>query len=265
MATDVAGNDALTDGDPGSADDADAPEPRSGRLRGWLHFTLPGCWGAVLFAALSFTPSLLPRGGFIQGLVCGITASIGYGLGVLGAWLWRAFADREPRAPKPSSWRALLIGGGVLLVVALRPRPVLAARDPEPHGGDGVQHRPRRPVALRRRVLLRRCSSLIGRGIRRVYHWVADLLSRRFGRRAAARRAGSSCPTTDLPRHQRHPARRSRERHGRGLLGRGTPSRRRAWSSPRPASGSGGPGSMVSWDSLGREGRTFTGVGPHGE
>src|SRR4051812_20086380 len=117
MATDVAGNDALTDGDHGWVDEADALERRSGRLRRLLHFTLPGCWGAVLFAALSFTPSLLPRGGFIQGLVCGITASIGYGLGVLGAWLWRAFADREPREPRSSSWRALFIGGGVLLVV----------------------------------------------------------------------------------------------------------------------------------------------------
>src|SRR3954467_12387933 len=98
---------------------AGAPEvaPARGRVLGLLHFTLPGCWGAVLFAALSFTPSLLPRGGFIQGLVCGITASIGYGLGVLGAWLWRAFADREPREPRSSSWRALFIGGGVLLVV----------------------------------------------------------------------------------------------------------------------------------------------------
>ena len=30
---------------------------------------LPGCWGALIFACLSFTPSLLPRGGIVQGLV----------------------------------------------------------------------------------------------------------------------------------------------------------------------------------------------------
>ena len=50
----------------------------------WRGYTLPGCWGALFFACLSFTPSLLPRSGLVQGLVCGITAAIGYGLGVLG-------------------------------------------------------------------------------------------------------------------------------------------------------------------------------------
>src|SRR6476661_10687923 len=184
MATDVAGNDALTAGDHGSVDEADGLERRPGRLRGWLHFTLPGCWGGVLFAALSFTPSLLPRGGFIQGLVCGITASIGYGLGVLAAWLWRAFADRGPRDPKPSSWRALVVGSGVLLVAAFGL-------------GQYWQHEIRALMGVTEYNLALVVTSplvavfffalflVIGRGIRRVYHWVANLLSRRFGRRAA--------------------------------------------------------------------------------
>jgi len=42
-------------------------------------------------------PSLLPRGGLIQGVICGITAAIGYGLGVWAASIWRAFADRDSR------------------------------------------------------------------------------------------------------------------------------------------------------------------------
>ena len=50
-----------------------------------MYVTLPGCWGGLIFACLSFTPSLLPRGGLIQGIICGITAAIGYGLGVLAA------------------------------------------------------------------------------------------------------------------------------------------------------------------------------------
>ncbi|MFF1337009.1 alpha/beta-hydrolase N-terminal domain-containing protein [Streptomyces sp. NPDC058290] len=71
--------------------------PRKHRRR--LRFTLPGCWGALLLACLSFTPSLLPRGGVLQGLICGISAAIGYGLGVVAAYVWRAFADREARSP----------------------------------------------------------------------------------------------------------------------------------------------------------------------
>ena len=126
MARAVNAEDSLAGVAPGAGGpDVDGPvtapvesSSEQGRLRRMLHATIPGCWGAVIFAALSFTPSLLPRGGFIQGLVCGITASIGYGLGVLAAWLWRAFADRQARSPKPSSWRILAIGGGLLLVLA---------------------------------------------------------------------------------------------------------------------------------------------------
>jgi uncharacterized membrane protein len=38
---------------------------------------------ATLFFCLSLTPSLLPRDWMFQGLICGINATIGYGLGVL--------------------------------------------------------------------------------------------------------------------------------------------------------------------------------------
>src|SRR5690242_20233685 len=70
-----------------AAEDAPAsPQPR--KARKLLYVTLPGCWGGLIFACLSFTPSLLPRGGLIQGIICGITAAIGYGLGVLAASIW---------------------------------------------------------------------------------------------------------------------------------------------------------------------------------
>ena len=72
-------------------------EPEKRRKR--LYVTLPGCWGAVILSCLSFTPSLLPRTGITQGAVWGISAAIGYGLGVLAASIWRAFANRD--APRP--------------------------------------------------------------------------------------------------------------------------------------------------------------------
>ena len=78
---------------------AEAPPParEPGRRRKLLYATLPGAWGALIVGCLSFTPSLLPRSGIVQGLIWGITAAIGYGLGVLAAWIWRAFPDRGPR------------------------------------------------------------------------------------------------------------------------------------------------------------------------
>lgn len=234
--------------------------PRHGRLRRLLHFTLPGCWGAVIFAALSFTPSLLPRGGLIQGIVCGIDAAIGYGLGVLAAWIWRAYADRDARSPRPGAWRAFFIGAAVLLVVAFGL-------------GQYWQHEIRALMGVTDynvalvvlspfvAVLFFLLFLLIGRGIRRLYRWLASLLSRWFGRRAAAATGWVVAFATvwllvtgvllD------------------GFVGamdqafsvRDTTTKE---STTRPTTDlrSGGPGSLVAWDSLGRQGRAFTGEGP---
>ncbi|KXF85304.1 hypothetical protein D092_16735 [Rhodococcus ruber Chol-4] len=54
----------------------------------------------------------LPRGGLLQGMICGITAAIGYGPGRLAAFMRRAFADRSPRRPRSGCRRAFFIGAG---------------------------------------------------------------------------------------------------------------------------------------------------------
>lgn len=51
-------------------------------------FSGAGLIVAGSFFALSLLPSLLPRAGYVQGLVSGVTAVIGYGLGAGGQWLW---------------------------------------------------------------------------------------------------------------------------------------------------------------------------------
>src|SRR5262245_4604601 len=87
-----------------------SPSPKPEKHRKLLYVTLPGCWGAVIFSCLSFTPSLLPRTGITQGAIWGISAAIGYGLGVLAAWIWRAFANRDARRPRRRSWLGFFIG-----------------------------------------------------------------------------------------------------------------------------------------------------------
>ena len=67
-----------------------ANPPTGHHPRHRFRYTLPGAWVAVVFVCVSFTPSLVPRPGLFQGAVCGITGAIGYGLGVLGARVWRA-------------------------------------------------------------------------------------------------------------------------------------------------------------------------------
>ena len=93
------------------------PGPTTGGGRHWFRYTLPGAWVAVIFGCLSFTPSLVPRPGAFQGVVCGLAGAIGYGLGVLVARVWREFADRPAREPRPWSWRVFLIVAAVALLV----------------------------------------------------------------------------------------------------------------------------------------------------
>src|SRR3954447_1682748 len=88
-------------------------------MRRHLPYTLPGLWFALVFTCLSFTPSLLPRSGLVQGLVCGVNAAIGYGLGVFAAAAWRAGADRDARPPRRRSWPALGVTAAIALPVAV--------------------------------------------------------------------------------------------------------------------------------------------------
>jgi Alpha/beta-hydrolase family N-terminus len=89
------------------------PAPKPSKPRKLLYVTLPGCWGALIAGCLSFTPSLLPRGGIVQGLIWGITAAIGYGLGVLAAWIWRASLTGTPGGRGAGPGSLLLIGRGL--------------------------------------------------------------------------------------------------------------------------------------------------------
>lgn len=158
------------------------PAPREHHRR--LHLTLPGCWGALVLACLSFTPSLLPRGGVLQGLVCGIGAAIGYGLGVVAAYVWRAFADRDARSAPRRSWLVLFVSAIVLFGVSFGL-------------GQYWQHEIRGLMGVTDYNVLAAVACplvaavvfllllLAGRGLRALYRRAAALLGRWIGRRAA--------------------------------------------------------------------------------
>ncbi|MGW5210327.1 alpha/beta hydrolase [Streptomyces sp. NPDC004051] len=230
------------------------------RHRKLLYATLPGSWGAVVLGCLSFTPSLLPRGGLLQGMICGITAAIGYGLGVLAACVWRAFADREPRPARRRSWPAFFIGAPILFGVFFG-------------FGQYWQYEIRRlmgvtdysvPLAVASpfiAVLVFCLLLLTGRGIRGIYRRLSDLLKRWVGTRAA--RAVGWILVTGLAylivtsllldgfvalANQAFSVRNTTTQEG--------------VHQPTTSLRSGGPGSLVPWDSLGLQGRGFTGTGP---
>ncbi|MBN7762290.1 alpha/beta-hydrolase family protein [Nitratireductor aquibiodomus] len=72
-----------------------------GDVRVWHSFSVLGlCLGTLLFAA-SLTPTLLPRDFLLQGVLSGVSAAVGYGVGVFCVWLWRYLELPEPpRRPR---------------------------------------------------------------------------------------------------------------------------------------------------------------------
>ncbi|WP_308367360.1 MULTISPECIES: alpha/beta-hydrolase family protein [unclassified Microbulbifer] len=65
-------------------------------------FSIPGLLIGAVFFALSLTPSLTPRSDLVQGSISGLSFAAGYGVGVLGSWLWSFLglpvpADRSRR------------------------------------------------------------------------------------------------------------------------------------------------------------------------
>ena len=242
------------------ADEGAQPPPEPGKPRKLLYVTLPGCWGALIFACLSFTPSLLPRGGVIQGVVCGITAAIGYGLGVLAAWIWRAFADRDPRRPQRWAWLTFFSCAAVLYLVSFgfgqywqyEIRKLMGVTD---------YNIPLVVVSPLIAALVFCVFLLIGRGLRGLYRWAAKLLNRWIGQRAA--KAVGWVLVVGLTYVVVS-----------GLLLQGFVGlMNKAYSvrdtttaegvqKPTTSLRSGGPGSLIPWDTLGFQGRNFIGKGP---
>ncbi len=80
-------------------------------------YTFTGTAFGMLFLWLSLTPSLLPRGPMFQGIVSGAAGAIGYGIGVFLVWLVR-FMQSRPNSPPAPRWAwPILVALGVLGVV----------------------------------------------------------------------------------------------------------------------------------------------------
>ncbi|WP_082600792.1 alpha/beta hydrolase [Nocardioides sp. Soil777] len=235
--------------------------PRTGTRRfGVGDYTLPGLWVALVLACLSFTPSLLPRPAAFQGAVVGIDAALGYGLGVLGAFVWREFADRGPRELSERArrvWRVVAVLALVGATLVGRRWHVQASRivDAEPESAWATLLVPLVGGAVF--VLL----VALGRAIGNLYGRVSTWLARRMGERAA-RATGLLAlvsVTVLLASGVLWDASMRFADRVYATLDGSTPD-----GATQPSTGlrSGGPGSLVEWDSLGREGRSFTGRGP---
>ncbi|MGN0063067.1 MAG: alpha/beta hydrolase [Nocardioides sp.] len=227
----------------------------------WLTLTLPATWGAFIAAWLAFTPTLMPRAPWLQGVVAGVSAAIGYGLLLLVAWLWREIREREPRTPHRYAWTALWVVGpvGYLLAVVVGARSQWGLADElgiERGGWWGVLLVT--PVVT---VAIFTILLVVARGLRWVGRALTDLLDRWTSRRVA--RAVSllvvalaviGVASGVLWRTAINTLDRSF-----ALADRLTPEQ---VSQPGSPLRSGSDDSLVAWDGLGVEGRKFVARGP---
>src|SRR5215211_2551594 len=242
----------------GAQPEPSLPTPADGRRR--FRYILPGAWMALAFACLAFTPSLLPRSALLQGVVCGISAAVGYGVGVAGAWTWRAFADRDPRPPRSGAWRVFAISAAVALVLALglgqwwqaRLRDLMDAPTPNPL-----------LLVLLPLVAAALFTGLVAlsRSLRGLYHRAAFRLRRWMGRRAARAIGWVTVVVVTWLVASGLLLNGLAAAADRSFSVRNTATAEGVEPTTSPLR-SGGPGSLVSWDSLGRQGRTIAGTGP---
>jgi uncharacterized membrane protein len=225
-----------------------------------FRYTLTGLIGAVVFLCWSLYPSLLPRTGLTQGLISGITAAFGYAVGVLLANVWDAFAGRDARPARRRSW---LVFAGVAVVAYVAATVfgrywqarIRELMDAPPDSAFSLLVVP--AVAAVVFVVLIAAA----RAAHRVYRWIVVLLNRWIGPRAA-RAVGwvlvvggallllSGVVLDGLVKAA---DKAFAVRNGDTQPGTVQPTIPELW---------GGPGSLITWDSLGREGRAFVGTGP---
>jgi uncharacterized membrane protein len=236
------------------------PLGRPGRITE-PRFSGAGLVTGLFFLTTSLLPSLLPRYAFAQGVISGVSLALGYGVGTAVASLYRYL--RFPPLPRLAREVLLALTIGVVLVLAVLAvwkqvgwqNDLRRLYGMEPIGPGGW------PLILALTMLVAGALLVAARLTRAAVHHLRRVLSRRLSRELssvlgvlvvlvvawalftgvlvngffAGANALSAPPDLDiLP---------------------GT-------SEPTSPLRSGGPGSLVDWQDLGREGRIFVSGGP---
>ena len=237
---------------------AGAHEP--GRWRGWGPRSLSGSAVALAVFLPALTPSLLPRPAVFLGLVAGVGAAIGYGLGVAAAQVLHRLG--VPGLPARRRRTAGLVLGAAaccsiaigLLLAASWQNEVRASIGVAPERGGHIVAAVAAAGAFLGLLALGRTYHRVTHRAFRALHlhlprWLAFVAAVALVAGVAYwLAAGLLIPTLTGAADRLYAGKNEGSAE---------------WVQPTDSSlRSGGPGSLVGWDSLGREGRAFIAGGP---
>ncbi|MGB5797682.1 MAG: alpha/beta-hydrolase family protein [Mycolicibacter algericus] len=228
----------------------------------WVRrYTFTGTAFGVVFVWLSLTPSLLPRGPLFQGLVSGASGAVGYGLGVFAVWLVRFMRSRDSSPSAPRWAWAVLVPVAFAGIIGMnfwfhvwqdRVRDLMGV----PHLGWLAY-----PWAALLSVMVLFALVELGQLTRRLIRFLVRQLNRVAPPRISAVTAVTMLMVLVIAllngvvvkvamRTLNHTFAAVNDEMGPDTAAPESPYR------------SGGPGSLASWESLGREGRVFVDDGP---
>jgi uncharacterized membrane protein len=272
-----AGRPVTGDAEPQTAEPATSAEPREpqqmeqpAKPRRWsfprtrrylARFSLAGLTGALLFYCLSLTPSLLPRAWFLQAVMSGITMAIGYALGTFVGWLLRSLIPWRPNHTVRLAARWSLVAAAVVLIPLFGVLGAEWQHDIRELTEASQSSEASYILVVLVSILIAAAIIAVARALWSLVRLVARLLGRFIPPRAATAAALlivvlilGFLATGVLPRAFTSAA--------NSIFGGADNSTAPGIAQPVSALRSGSPESLVPWDTLGRQGRTFVDTGP---
>lgn len=105
---------------PQPEDVAEPPGAEATAKPWWVRrYTFTGTAVGLVFLWLSMTPSLLPRSPLFQGLVSGASGAVGYAFGVFAVWLVRYMRGKDSSPPPSRIAWLVLVGVGLVGTIGM--------------------------------------------------------------------------------------------------------------------------------------------------
>ncbi len=232
----------------------------------WWHLSGSGLFFAAAYFLISTSPSLLPRTWYYQGLISGLCAGAGYGLGVVLAWVARRVArlvDLRITVSRDTA-QFLRVAWPVVAAVAVV---AVTASNVRSQGrtAEFVRLSPLRPVDWLGAILLALAIAVlilsIARGLRRATHRLAEAAGQVLPRTIATIVAVVVVTMTTLWVSDSVLFHRGMQAMA-GMAAQVNAIQPEGRSAPTSPLLSGGPGSRESYASLGYQGQLFVTNGP---